>query len=80
MLYTVLYQSQLVPRWISVWGFLAILANLATGFLMIFGLMSGFSTINMVMNLPIFLQEMVMAVWLIVKGFNPSATIFARAK
>jgi len=32
-----------------------------------------FSTMNSVMNFPIFLQEMVMAVWLIVKGFNPSA-------
>ena len=74
MLYTVLYQSQLVPRWISVWGFIAILLNLATGFLMMFHLMSGFSTIDMVMNSPIFLQEMVMAVWLIVKGFNPAAT------
>ena len=73
MLYYLLYQSQLVPRWISVWGFIAILLNLATGFLMMFKLMSAFSTINMVMNFPIFLQEMVMAVWLIAKGFEPAA-------
>jgi hypothetical protein len=73
MLYTVLYRSQLVPRWISIWGFVAILLNLATAFLMMFHLMSAFSPINMVMNFPIFLQEMVMAVWLIAKGFSPAA-------
>jgi hypothetical protein len=32
------------------------------------------------MNFPIFLQEMVMAVWLIVKGFNPSAIAPGSAK
>jgi hypothetical protein len=80
MLYYLLYQSQLVPRWISIWGIIAILLNLATGFLMMFKLMTGFSTINMVMNFPIFLQEMVMAVWLIVKGFNPAAIAALSAK
>ncbi len=73
MLYYLFYRSKLIPRWISVWGFIAILLHLVTGFLILFHLMSPFSTINTIMNLPIFLQEMVMAVWLIVKGFNSSA-------
>lgn len=80
MLYYLLYQSRLLPRWISVWGFIAILLNLATGILILFHLQSDFSTINMVMNAPIFFQEMVMALWLIVKGFNPSAVAALSAK
>jgi len=78
--YTLLYQSNLIPRWISVWGFIAIILHLATGFLIIFGLQTGFDTSNFIMNFPIFLQEMVMAVWLIVKGFNPSAIASGSAK
>jgi hypothetical protein len=45
-----------------------------------FRLQSAFSTVNMVMNAPIFFQEMVMAVWLIAKGFNPSAVASLSAK
>jgi hypothetical protein len=80
MLYYVFYQSNLIPRWISGWGVFAILLHLATCFLIMFRLQSAFSTINMVMNFPIFLQEMVMAVWLIVRGFNPSAVASQSAR
>jgi hypothetical protein len=80
ILYYVFYQSKLIPRWISGWGFLAIILHLATGFLTIFHPTGFISTITDVMNLPIFLQEMVMAVWLIVKGFNPSAIVSLSAK
>ncbi len=80
MLYYVLWQSKLIPRWISGWGVLAILSHLATAFLIIFHLQTPFSTINMAMNLPIGVQEMVMAVWLIVKGFNSSAIATLPAK
>jgi hypothetical protein len=74
MLYAVLYQSKLIPRWLSVWGLIAVALNfVSTGLAGVFGLTPQMSTIQMVTNLPIFLQEMVMAVWLIVKGFNAPA-------
>ena len=75
ILYYLLYQSRLIPRWISIWGFIAIILHLATGFLIVFGWASEDSQWVTLMNLPILLQEMVMAVWLIVKGFNPTAIV-----
>jgi hypothetical protein len=73
MLYYMFYKSNLIPRWISVWGFIAIALHLATCILILLDLQSTFSMVNTMMNLPIALQEMVMAVWMIVKGFNSAA-------
>jgi hypothetical protein len=74
MLYAVLYQSKLIPRWLSVWGMAAVVLHMVvTGFGGLFSITSSLSTIQDIMAFPIFLQEMVMAVWLIVKGFNPAA-------
>ena len=72
MFYAVLYQSKLIPRWISGWGLAAALLWLAVGLLGLFHLIVPMSTMQIVLSLPIGLQEMVMAVWLIVKGFNLS--------
>jgi hypothetical protein len=74
MFYVVLYQSRLIPRWLSGWGLVGVTLHLfAAGLAGLFGLTNSMSTIQSVLALPIFLQEMVMAVWLIVIGFNPSA-------
>jgi hypothetical protein len=73
MFYTVLYRSKLIPRWISGWGLAAALLWLAVGLLGVFHLIIPMSTIQLLLSFPIFLQEMVMAIWMIVKGFNASA-------
>jgi hypothetical protein len=73
MFYTVLYRARLVPRWISAWGLIATAPYLAAGFLVLFGLTGHMSTLDTVLRLPLGVQEMVLAVWLIVKGFSPSA-------
>jgi hypothetical protein len=72
MYYIVFYQSKLVPRWLSGWGLVAAALSLASALLTILGVLIPLSTVFILFNLPIAVQEMVLAVWLIVKGFNPS--------
>jgi hypothetical protein len=67
MFSVLLYQSRLVPRWLSVWGLVGAALYLVPPLGNMFGLSLG------VLMGPLAVQEMVMAVWLIAKGFNPSA-------
>jgi len=68
--YTVFYRTRLLPRWLSVWGLLSLLLMLIGAFSGMFGLIGAFSQPQMLLMLPIMLQEMVMAVWMIVKGYS----------
>jgi hypothetical protein len=80
MFYAVLYQSRLVPRWISVWGLAALIPYLAAEFLALFALLDPLSSTAVLMHIPLAVQEMVLAVWFIVKGFSPSALAAGSAK
>lgn len=63
-----LYKSELVPRWLSLWGLIAF------PFYISYELFSFFEIIlPELLYAPLALQEMAFAVWLIVKGFNTSA-------
>ena len=73
MYYSVFYQYKLIPRWLSGWGLVGITLTIITCLLVMFHLIPPFGTVQVVANLPIALQEMVFAVWLIAKGITPSA-------
>ena len=70
MFYTALFRSKLVPRWLSSWGLLALIPYISVGLLTMFGVFGPLSSTSVAMQMPLALQEMVLAVWLIVKGFN----------
>jgi hypothetical protein len=80
LFYYVLFRSKLIPRLISAWGFIAALLWLAGILVVLFDITTTSSTIYTLSFVPMFAQEMVMAVWLIVKGFNPDATVFEFAE
>ena len=64
------YQSRLVPLFISVWGLIGAPLVLAAGLLVMFDLAPLVSIIVILLVLPIALNEMVLALWLIVNGFH----------
>ena len=80
MFYYLLYQSKLIPRWLSGWGLIGVPLWFAVSLLIMFGSLTGSSVLATFLYLPIGVNEMVLAVWLIVKGFNPSTIVSGSAK
>jgi hypothetical protein len=70
--YIIFYRTKLVPRWISVWGLVAAILGILSCVLVLVGLIAPFSTEQVLLAVPMLPQEIVLAIWLIVKGFNPS--------
>ena len=83
MVFALFYHTRLIPRWLSGWGLIgAVLYPIAY-------IVSMFSPLHLqpeigvgigLLLVPTAIQEMVFAVWLIVKGFNPSAIAALFAK
>jgi 4-amino-4-deoxy-L-arabinose transferase-like glycosyltransferase len=69
--YVVFYRSGLIPRWLLGWGIGAIVLAFLACLLALFT--QNELTTYTILLLPIAVQEMVLAVWLIAQGFNPSA-------
>lgn len=65
-----LYRSRLVPRWLAGWGLVAVVPYLVVGLLEVFAVVGPSSTAESMLVAPLALQEMVLAVWLIAKGFS----------
>lgn len=68
--YGVLWRARLVPRWLSGWGLIALAPYAAVALLALFGTVDVFSSSAVAMQAPLAVQEMVLAAWLIIRGFS----------
>jgi hypothetical protein len=70
MYYIAFYRSRLVPRWLSGWGIVGVVSMMIASFTALFSdnPITGYTTLI----LPIAVQEMVLAFWLLFKGFDLS--------
>lgn len=69
-LYISFYRTRLIPRWLSVWGLIGVVPYMAYALLHFFHLDHGVGFFLQMVLAP---QEIVMGIWLIIKGFNQAA-------
>lgn len=68
LLNLVLYRARLVPRWLSGWGFLGTMIAIVASCLFLSRVID--LTTSVYLDFPLAIQEIVFAIWLLVKGFN----------
>ncbi|AJY75054.1 DUF4386 domain-containing protein [Paenibacillus beijingensis] len=74
MMYSIIfYKSKLVPRFIPILGITGSVLIFLCSLLVMFGVIEQVSVWGAILALPIFANEMILAIWLIIKGFNLSA-------
>lgn len=79
MYYWLFYRSRLVPRWLSAWGLVAIASLVVSVVLVISGVVEPMSQPQVLLAAPIGVQEMVLAGWLIAKGFRTADAVTSGA-
>ncbi|GEC88374.1 DUF4386 domain-containing protein [Brevibacillus brevis] len=67
----IFYQTRLVPRWLAGWGLIGSTLSILASLLFMIRFI-GLDATYMMLNILIAFQQLVLAVWLIMKGFNPT--------
>lgn len=70
MYYFVFYRARLIPRWLSGWGLAGTALGAVAGLLVLFRVTGYMSAPQVALNLPIGVNEIVLAIWLLVRGFD----------
>ena len=70
LLYPMLFVFRLVPRVLSLWGLIGGLMLLVSCVLILFGRITVGGGIDLFLSLPIWINEMALALWLLIRGLD----------
>ena len=70
ILYYIFFKGKYIPKWLSLWGIVGNTLIIIAGFFLLFQFIEVVSTEYGVMTMPLVFQEVVLAIWLIIKGLN----------
>lgn len=76
---TMMWQSRLVPRIMSILGLVGGPAILVSGAAVLLGMIEAGSTPQVIATIPEFFWELSLGLWLLLRGFNPAALARAEA-
>lgn len=74
LFYTILYREKLIPQWLSIWGVVGNIILIVAGFLIMFQEIQVVSKAYGLLAAPLVLQEIVLAIILLLKGLKKSST------
>lgn len=72
LFYVALFRSGVAPRWLAGWGLVGIPIYALAALLAAYGVVEANSTAQTLLFMPLALQEMVLAIWMIARGFRPA--------
>ena len=72
--YPLLFKYRIVPRPLSLWGMIGGLMLLISCLLILFGRITAGGTTDLILSLPIWINEMALAAWLYFRGFDLRTT------
>ena len=70
MFYLLLYQTKLIPRWLSLWGLAGTALTITASLLVMFYIIDIITPVYLALNFPLIILEIVLAIWLIARGFD----------
>ena len=73
VLYYELYKTKLIPGWLSIWGFISGVALITASLMVTLDIFT--AELAILLMIPLAVQEQIMALWMIFKGFTKSAIL-----
>ncbi|MET8047362.1 DUF4386 domain-containing protein [Streptosporangium sp. NPDC005286] len=70
LFFGILYRSRFVPRWLSAWGLIGAGLAMLASFLVLFRMADVVTPLYLAINAPLALQSLVLATFLITRGFD----------